>query len=128
MEKKINFEPYRDYVICEWYVEEKQEESKIHLIGNAKQDAVDKLNGINEIIAVGPDVKQAKVGDWAFLSHTEVPIVNIDGVHCAMYKEHMIMGSFSSKPAIAENDKEGPKIKTTKTEEKAVEFKNKYKQ
>lgn len=126
---KINFEPFRDYVICEWYVkEEKEEKKKIILTGNAAQNEIESLNGINEVLAVGPDVKQAKVGDWVMLAHMEVPIVNIDGVPCAMYKEHMIMGTFDEKPDIAENDKNGPSIRTKKTEKKSLEFKDKYKQ
>jgi co-chaperonin GroES (HSP10) len=131
MEKKINFTPMRDYVVCEWYVApEKDKEKKIILTGNAEQDAIAELNGINEVLAVGEDVKNIKVGDFAMLSHMEVPIVNIDGVQCAMYKAHMIMGTFESKPDVDENknSKEGPIIKTKKTEQKAVEFKNKYKQ
>jgi hypothetical protein len=129
MEKKINFEPFRDYVICEWYVKE-EKESKIKLVGNAAQDALEELNGINEILAVGPDCKQAKVGQFAMVGHMEVPIVNIDGIPCAMYKEHMLMGAFDSKPDVEENknSKEGPVIRTKKTEQKAVDFAHKYKQ
>lgn len=125
---KINFNPTKDYIVCEWYTA-KEKESKVILMGNAKDDRQAGLNGVNEILAVGPDVPEyIKPGQWALLSHMEVPIVNIDGVDCAMYKSHMFLGTFDTKPDVAGNDKSGPKIKTTKTQEKALEFKEKYKQ
>ena len=129
MESKINFNPLGDYVIVEWYKME-DKESTIELVGQAKEMAEASLNGVNEVLAVGPKVENIKVGDWAMLAHMEVPLINIDGVACAIYKAHMLMGTFESKPNL-ENTKgsnEMPKIKTTKTEAKAVEFKNKYKQ
>jgi hypothetical protein len=131
MSKKINFKPMRDYVVCEWYVKKEEEDKKkIILTGNAAQDAIEELNGINEILAVGEDVKNMEPGQWAMLSHTEVPIVNIDGIPCAMYKAHMIMGTFDGQPDIDENknSKEGPIIRTKKTEKKSLEFRDKYKQ
>jgi co-chaperonin GroES (HSP10) len=130
MEKRINFKPLRDYVICEWYVEEEKKESTIILTGNAKEDKIAELNGINEVLAVGPDVVGVEPGQWAMLAHMEVPIVNIDGVPCAMYKSHMIMGLFDDKPDVEDNgnDKSGATIRTKKTEKKALEFKDKYKQ
>lgn len=129
MESKINFKPTKDYVICEWYTAKEKEDSKVILVGNAKNDRIEELNGINEVLAVGPDVVGIKPGDWAMLSHMEVPIVNIDGVACAAYKSHMIMGTFDSQPEIDnnKNSKEGAIIRTKKTEGKALDFKDKYK-
>jgi hypothetical protein len=129
MEKKINFQPLGDYVVCEWYIAPKKE-TKIELVGNAKADQEAGLNGINEVLAVGPKVENIKPGDWAMLAHMEVPIVNIDGTPCAMYKAHMLMGVFDEQPDLDDNNnsKEGAIIRTKKTEKKALEFKEKYKQ
>ena len=127
--KEINFKPNKDYVVCQWYTAEEKKDTKVILVGSAKGQREDSLNGVNEILAVGPDVPEGiKPGQWAMLAHMEVPIVNIDGIHCAMYKAHMIMGTFEEKPDIADNSKEGPSIRTKKTEEKALAFKDKYKQ
>ena len=133
MESKINFKPLRDYVICEWYTmtsEEKKAKNTIILLGNDKANHEEDMNGINEVLAVGPEVKNIKVGDWAMLANMEVPIINIDGVHCAAFKAHMLMGTFDEKPDTenCENPKDGTIIRTRKTEKKALAFKEKYKQ
>jgi co-chaperonin GroES (HSP10) len=127
MKSKINFNPLADYVVCEWYLKE-EKESEIILTGTAKKEEEAGLNGINEVLAVGPTVENIKVGDWAMLAHTEVPIVNIDGVPCAIYKAHMLMGTFDSKPDLetSKNSKEGPILRTKKTEKKARDFAKKY--
>ena len=130
---KINFKPLRDYVICEWYVKKEEKDPKkkeIILVGNAKAEREEEMNGINEVLAVGPDVQNIKPGDWAMLANMEVPILNIDGVQCAAFKSHMLMGIFEEKPDIenCENPKDGTIIRTKKTEKKALEFRDKYKQ
>jgi hypothetical protein len=133
MESKINFTPRKDYVVVEWYVIKKEDEKNKIIIpeSSLKDYREDSLNGINEILAVGSSCDpNLKVGQWAMLNHTEVPIVNIDGVSCALYKEHMIVGTFDEKPDLDANktSKDGPIIRTRKTEEKALKFKDKYKQ
>lgn len=133
MESKINFRPLKDHVICEWYTEKEIEGDKgkkIILTGEAAKDRESELNGVNEVLAVGPDVEGIKVGDWAMLSNMQVPILNIDGVLCADFKAHMIMGVFDEKPDIenCKNPQDGHIIRTSKTKEKAVKFAEKYKQ
>jgi len=130
MESKINFKPLKDYVVCEWYVKDEKKESKVILPSNVTDSRIEELNGINEVLAVGEDVKGMEPGNWAMLSHMEVPIVNIDGKQCAMYKAHMIMGVFENQPDIDnnKNSKEGAIIRTKKTEKKSIEFRDKYKQ
>lgn len=125
----VNFKAKKDYVYCRWHVL-KEEDKKIKLIGNALEDANADLNGINEVCAIGPEVKDIKVGDWAMLNNMQVPIINIDGVDYAALKEHMIMLTFDEKPEIenCKNPKDGSLIKTKKTEAKALAFKDKYKQ
>lgn len=130
----MNWSAKKDYIYCKWNVEketpEGQNGKKITLIGNAKADAEADLNGINEVMAVGPDVKDIKVGEWVMLTNTEMPIINIDGTAYMALKEHMVMLSFDEKPAVenCKNPKDGSIIRTRKTEAKALAFKEKYKQ
>lgn len=124
----------KDYIYCKWNVRQESTEGangkKIVLQGNALADAESELNGINEVCAVGPDVKDVKVGDWAMLTNTEMPVINIDGVNYMAIKEHMVMLTFDNKPEVenCKNPKDGSIIRTKKTEKKALEFKDKYKQ
>ena len=128
MESKINFTPIGDYVVCEWYVANKVTDSGIELVGESIKKQEEGMNGINEILAVGPEVKGILPGDWAMVAHMEVPIVNIDGTPCAMYKSHMIMGVFDDKPDLemSNNAKDAAILKTKKTEKRARDFAKKY--
>ena len=130
---KVNFNAKKDYIYCKWNIPKEstgEAGKKIALIGNALADKESELNGINEVVAVGPDVKDVKVGDWAMLTNTEMPIINIDGTAYMAIKDHMVMLTFDEKPHIenCKNPKDGSIIRTKKTEKKALEFKDKYKQ
>ena len=130
---KVNFKAKKDYIYCKWNIPKDlsgDKGKKIALIGTALADQESELNGINEVMAIGPDVKDVNLGDWVMLTNTEMPIINIDGVAYMAVKEHMIMLSFDDKPEIenCKNPKDGSIIRTKKTEKKALEFKDKYKQ
>ena len=129
----MNWSAKKDYIYCRWNVRKeaaKGANDKVILVGNALADAEAELNGINEVVAVGPEVKDVKVGEWVMLTNTEMPIINIDGESYMALKEHMVMLSFTDKPEIenCKNPKDGSIIRTKKTEKKALEFKDKYKQ
>lgn len=130
----MNWSAKKDYIYCKWNVRKETPEGengkKISLIGNALADAEAELNGINEVVAVGPDVKDIKVGEWVMLTNTEMPIINIDGEAYMALKDHMVMLSFDEKPEVenCKNPKDGSIIRTKKTEKKALEFRDKYKQ
>ena len=86
-----NFNPTRDWVLVA-DPREKETEGGIILPDSIK----DKFqSNISEILAIGPECKQAKVGDLAMVNPTTTGnIINIEDVSYIMVPEHFCMGIF----------------------------------
>lgn len=84
-------------------------------------------NGITRALAVGPDCKTIKEGDWVLLNGAG-RLINLDGTTYGLVKEHQIDATFKKKPVLRKNELDAlPYIKTEKTEQKVVDFNIKHK-
>lgn len=100
MEKKtgksnVNFIPNSAAILVEWY-EKEEKESSIVVPDHLKQEYNSGLNGINQVVAIGPQVVFCDVGDWVMLniSGDAVNLMNIDGKMYAYLRESQIAGKF----------------------------------
>tara|TARA_R100000458_G_C8275291_1_gene250316 strand:+ start:274 stop:561 length:288 start_codon:yes stop_codon:yes gene_type:complete len=86
-----NFNPTRDWVLLE-DPRKKETEGGIILPDNVK----DKLqSNISKILAIGPECKQAEVGDLAMVNPTTSGnIITIEEASYIMIPEHFCMGLF----------------------------------
>ena len=84
-------------------------------------------NGITKALAVGPDCKTIKEGDWVLLNGAGRLLI-LDGTTYGLVKEHQIDATFKKKPVLGKNELDAlPHIKTEKTEKKVVDFNIKHK-
>lgn len=124
METKINFQPNGANLLVEWY-EKTEEESKIIVADHLRKQFNADLNGVNEVVAVGPDCKFAKVGDWVMIGQADTPVLRIDGKPYAMLREHQVTGKFPEGRPEMDTSKglDMPvEFKTTKTKSKLDNF------
>tara|TARA_A100000172_G_C3043732_1_gene111643 strand:+ start:4237 stop:4524 length:288 start_codon:yes stop_codon:yes gene_type:complete len=86
-----DFTPTRDWVLI---ADPRVEETESGIILPENMSAKLQSN-ISEILAIGPECKQAKVGDLAMVNPTTTGnIINIEDVSYIMIPEHFCMGIF----------------------------------
>lgn len=89
----INGKPTRAGLLVEYKVKEKTDKG-IYL-PESKQT----FKGIVKILAVGPQVKEVKVGDWILVSETASPkLLEIEGVVYGMLQEFEIDWIYNEQP------------------------------
>ena len=87
-----DFKPTRDWLI----VADPRKSTTDTGIILSEKTATSMQTNISKILAVGPDVKQAKAGDTAMINPTTTGnIVEIDGAAYVMIPEHFCMGIWS---------------------------------
>lgn len=129
----VGFTPTQTGVLLAWREAEDDEKKTGIIIPEAireeRQAQLNALeNGITQVVAVGPDCKLVKVGDWILLN-SPGRLINVEGTAYGLVKEHQIDGVFHSEPTTKKIDEIGVPpgtLKTTKTEKKALDFKDKY--
>jgi co-chaperonin GroES (HSP10) len=130
----VGFTPNQTGVLLKWREAENDEKASGIIIPEAireqRQAELNALeNGITQVMAVGPDCKLVKPGDWVLLN-SPGRLINVEGTAYGLVKEHQIDGVFAKEPSTKKIDEIGAPpgtLKTTKTEKKALDFGNKYK-
>ena len=132
--KKVGFTPGGTGILLNWREVTDTEKTSAGIIvpQELREERAAKLNGlengITSVAAIGPDVKQYKVGDWVLLKSAG-RLINVEGEQYGLVAEHQIEGKYDKEPDTKRTDALSPKpgtMKTEKTEKKALDFKNKY--
>jgi hypothetical protein len=99
--------------------------TNIKLEGRAHEMAEAALNQCNEVLSIGSEVKDIKIGDFVLMGGTG-RLITLNGVKYGIIKEHMVDAVFSSKPRIGEDEgvSQGG-INTTITREQVKKFSQK---
>jgi co-chaperonin GroES (HSP10) len=136
----VGFTPNQTGVLLKWREAEDDEKASGIIIPEAIREHPEAIreqrqaelnaleNGITQVMAVGPDCKLVKVGDWVLLN-SPGRLINVEGIAYGLVKEHQIDGVFDNEPNTKKVDEIGVApgtLKTTKTEKKALDFKEKY--
>lgn len=110
-------------VLIQW---KESKDGALHLPDELKAEIDAQNNGITKAIAVGPDCKSVKEGDWVLLNGAGRLLV-LDGVTYGLIKEHQVDATFKKKPVLGRNDQDTvPGLKTSKTEKKIKVFNEKH--
>ncbi len=110
-------------VLIEW---KEAKEGALHLPDDLKTQIESQNNGITKALAVGPDCKSVKAGDWVLLNGAGRLII-LDGTTYGLVKEHQVDATFKKKPVLGRNDQDpAPGLKTSKTEKKIKVFNDKH--
>lgn len=110
-------------ILVEW---KEAEEGSLHLPDELRTQIDAQNNGITKAIAVGPDCKTVKVGDWVLLNGVGRLLV-LENITYGMIKEHQVDATFTKKPLLGKNEQPiAPGLNTLKTEKKIEEFNTKH--
>ena len=110
-------------VLLEW---KESDEGALQLPEELKAQINAQNNGVTKALAVGPDCKTIKEGDWVLLNGAGRLLV-LDGVTYGMVKEHQIDATFKIKPKLGKNELDAlPSIKIEKTAKKVEDFNIKH--
>jgi len=111
-------------ILVEW---KEAEEGSLHLPDELRSQIDAQNNGITKAIAVGPDCKTVKEGDWVLLNGVGRLLV-LENITYGMIKEHQVDATFTEKPLLGKNEQPiAPGLNTLKTEGKIKEFNVKHK-
>lgn len=108
-------------VLLEWKT---LPESSIVLENNAAQAQFERESAINlypKVLAVGPDVKTIKPGQYAVSNAAGINLVTIDGTKYGLLKEHQIDMGLDQEPKVVDTVP-ADLIKTEKTSKKVDSF------
>ncbi|MAH44669.1 hypothetical protein CMI37_02520 [Candidatus Pacearchaeota archaeon] len=110
-------------VLLEW---KESDEGALQLPDELRAQINAQNNGVTKALAVGPDCKTIKEGDWVLLNGTGRLLV-LDGITYGMVKEHQIDATFKAKPRLGKNELDSfSNIKIEKTIKKAKDFNTKH--
>jgi hypothetical protein len=110
-------------VLLEW---KESKEGTLQLPDELRAQINAQDNGITKALAVGPDCKTIKEGDWVLLNGAG-RLLTLDGTTYGLVKEHQIDATFKKKPVLGKTELDPlPSIKTEKTEKKVVDFNLKH--
>ncbi len=110
-------------VLIEW---KEAKDGALHLPEELKAQIEAQNNGITKALAVGPDCKSVKEGDWVLLNGAGRLLV-LNGIAYGIIKEHQVDATFEKKPILGRNDQDTvPGLKTSKTENKIKVFNQKH--
>jgi hypothetical protein len=110
-------------VLLEW---KESDEGALQLPEELKAQINAQNNGVTKALAVGPDCKTIKEGDWVLLNGAGRLLV-LDGITYGMVKEHQIDATFKAKPRLGKNELDSfSNIKIEKTAKKVEDFNIKH--
>jgi len=118
-----NFKLTISNVLFEWKTLPK---SEISFSQELQRDKETRINQFPQVVAVGPDCKTVRAGNFIAINVNNFSILTIDEVPYGLVKEHQIDVAFDKKPDTA-HKLEGDPISVEKTGRKVEEFQTKAK-
>jgi len=121
MANKLNFTPYQNGMLVKLEIKEVTDAGIILPESHKEQ-----MDYTYEVVAIGPECRQVKVGDWVLLNANGEKL-NIEGEDYGFIKEHQIFGVFAERPqATTAPKRSNSNLKLNKTTKNVEEFNKKH--